>query len=127
MAATSRRIARATEASQWREQFAPLVRDENIAAVNAVDRDGRIIASSLPEICGQEAQPRIMAPQLERVFAGRTQFIRPFAADPKLVAAQPFLGTRPLAWVETPIRDESGKVVVALGVATYVDRDFEAS
>ena len=67
-----------------------------------------------------------MAPQLAQVFAGRTQFIRPYAADPRLVAAQPFLGTRPLAWVETPVRDASGSVVAALGFATYVDRDFES-
>jgi eukaryotic-like serine/threonine-protein kinase len=114
------------EVEEWRAQFAPLVRDDNVAAVNAVDRDGRIIASSLPEICGLQAQPRLMAPQLKQVFAGRTQFIRPYAADAGLVAALPFLGSRPLAWVETPIRDDSGNVVAALGVATYVDRDFES-
>ena len=67
-----------------------------------------------------------MAPQLKQVFAGRTQFIRPYAADAGLVAALPFLGSRPLAWVETPIRDDSGNVVAALGIATYVDRDFES-
>ena len=67
-----------------------------------------------------------MAPQLAQVFAGRTQFIRPYAADSRLVAAQPFLGTRPLAWVETPVRDATGNVVAALGFATYVDRDFES-
>ena len=117
---------RSAEAAEWRAQFATLIRDENVAAVNAVDRDGRIIGSSLPEICGLQAQPRIMAPQLKQVLAGRTQFIRPFAADSGLVAALPFLGTRPLAWVETPIRDDSGNVVAALGIATYVDRDFES-
>ena len=59
-----------------------------------------------------------------QVFGGRTQFIRPFAADPlQLVAAQPFLGTRPLAWVETPVRDAAGTVVAALGFAIYVDTD----
>ena len=103
-----------------------LLRDENIAAVNAVDRDGRIIASSLPEICGLHAQPRTMAPQLAQVFAGRTHFIRPYVADSRLVAAQPFLGTRPLAWIETPVRDAAGNVVAALGFASYVDRDFES-
>ena len=102
------------------------VRDENIAAVNAVDREGRIIASSLPEICGLRAQPRTIAPQLAQVFAGRTQFIRPYAADSRLVAAQPFLGKHPLAWVETPVRDAAGNAVAALGFASYVDRDFES-
>jgi len=114
------------EVAEWRALFSPLLRDENIAAVNAVNRRGRIIASSLPEGCGQEAQSRIMAPQLAQVFAGRTQFIRPFAADSRLVAAQPFLGTRPLAWVETPVRDAAGTVIASLGIATYVDRDFES-
>ena len=49
-----------------------------------------------------------MAPQLTQVFAGRTQFVRPYAADSGFVAAQPFLGARPLAWVESPVRDGSG-------------------
>ena len=119
--------ARATKSPQWRAHVRRRsCRRESVAAVNAVDRKGRIIASTMPEICGPQAQPRIMAPQLAQVFAGRTQFIRPFAADPRLVAAQPFLGARPLAWVETPVRDAAGNVVAALGIATYVDRDFES-
>lgn len=117
---------RSDDVAQWSALFAPLLRDENVAGVNAVDRDGRIFASSLPEICGLQAQPRTMAPQLAQVFAGRTQFIRPFAADSRLVAARPFLGTRPLAWIETPVRDAAGNVVAALGFASYVDRDFES-
>ncbi len=117
---------RGSEVAAWRGALTPLLRGENIVAVNAVDRDRRIIASSLAEICGLRAQPRTMAPQIAQVFAGRTQFIRPYAADPRLVAAQPFLGTRPLAWVETPVRDADGSVVAALGFASYVDRDFES-
>ena len=117
---------RSAEVAEWRGLFAPLLRDENVAAVNAVDREGRIIASTLLDICGLQAQPRTMAPQLAQVFAGRTQFIRPFAADSRLVAAQPFLGARPLAWVETPARDGAGTVIAALGFASYVDRDFES-
>jgi len=119
-------LCRSAQAAEWQTLFVPLVRDDNIAAVNAVDRDGRIIASTLPEACGLQAQPRAIAPQLAQVFGGRTQFIRPYAADARLVAAQPFLGSRPLAWVETPARDAIGNVVAALGFASYVDRDFES-
>ncbi len=117
---------RSAEVIEWRALLAPLLRDENIAAVNVMDREGRIIASSLPGICGLQAQPRTMAPQLAQVFAGRTQFIRPYAADSRLVAAQPFLGKRPLAWIETPVRDAMGNVAAAVGFASYVDRDFES-
>ncbi|MEP7329948.1 MAG: protein kinase, partial [Betaproteobacteria bacterium] len=67
---------------------------------------------------------RNAAPSLAQVFAGRTQFIRPFSADTQLVAAQPFRNARPLAWVETPIRDHNGKVVAAMGFGWFVDRDF---
>lgn len=111
--------------AEWRRLLATLLRDEGIVAVNAVDRRGRIIASTLDGACGLVARTRTAAPQLAQVFEGRTQFIRPFAADPELVAAQPFLGHRPLAWVETPVRDKNGSVSVALGFATYVDKDFE--
>ena len=114
------------EVAQWRAHVAAMMQAESAAAANAVDRKGLIIASTITESCGASAQPRIMAPQLAQVFAGRTQFIRPFAADARLVAAQPFLGARPLAWVETPVRDAAGNVVAALGIASYVDRDFES-
>jgi hypothetical protein len=42
---------RGYEVAEWRARLSSLLRDENIAAVNAVDRDGRIIASTLPAIC----------------------------------------------------------------------------
>lgn len=114
------------EVAQWQVRMSAMMRAESAAAVNAVDRKGLIIASTLPEICGAAAQPRLVAPQLAQVFDGRTQFIRPFATDPRLVAARPFLGTRRLAWVETPVRDGGGNVVAALGIASFVDRDFES-
>jgi serine/threonine-protein kinase len=114
------------DAQAWRALLAPVLRDERVVAANAVVRSGQIIASTLAANCGSRAQPRTAAPALDQVFLGRTQFIRPFAADPDLVAAQPFLGDRPLAWVETPVRDASGTVVAALGFATYVDGDFQS-
>jgi serine/threonine-protein kinase len=126
--AHSRRIAShcaSEEVAEWRARASAMMQAESAAAVNAVDREGVIIASTIEQNCGLSAQPRIQAPQLAQVFAGRTQFIRPFAADPRLVAAQPFLGSRALAWVETPVRDASGNVVAALGIASFVDRDFE--
>ncbi len=110
---------------EWRTLVAPIERDEGVVAANAVDRSGRIIASTLDVSCGLPVEPRREAPQLSRVFEGHTQFIRPFAADPRLVAAQPFLGARPLAWIETPVRDDKGAIVAALGFASYVDTDFE--
>ncbi len=119
-------ICKSGESDDWRALLAPLLRDEGVVAINAVDRSGRIIASTLDGTCGLRVRPRTAAPQLTQVFAGETQFIRPFAADPLLVAAQPFLGTRPLAWVETPVRSAAGTIVAALGFATYVDKDFES-
>jgi len=119
-------LCRSPDGVAWRELFTNIVRDDGVAAVNAVNRNGRIIASTLPELCGLQAQPRTGAPALAQVFAGRTQFIRPFSTDTQLVAAQPFRNARPLAWVETPVRDASGTVVAALGFATYVDRDFDS-
>ena len=119
-------LCRGADADTWRALLAPILRDERIVAANAVVRGGGIVASTLAATCGSRAQPRTAAPSLEQVFAGRTQFVRPFAEDRSLVAAQPFLGARPLAWVETPVRDASGAVVAALGFATYVDGDFQS-
>ena len=117
-------LCRSGAGDEWRALLAPILRDEGIVAANAVDRDGRVIASTLEGTCGLHVQTRIAAPRLAEVFGGHIQFIRPFTTDPLLVAAQPFLGTRPLAWIETPVRDEAGTAVAALGFATYVDTDF---
>ena len=119
-------VCRGDTDAEWRRLLAPILRDEGVVAVNAVDRRGRIIASTLDGTCGSPVRARTEAPQLAQVFEGHTQFIRPFAADSQLVAAQPFLGKRPLAWVETPVRDATGAVAAALGFATYVDADFES-
>lgn len=110
-------LCRSAQAAEWQTLFVPLVRDDNIAAVNAVDRDGRIIASTLPEACGLQAQPRAIAPQLAQVFGGRTQFIRPYAADARLVAAQPFLGSRPHATRSATSSPRSGSRVTSIAIS----------
>jgi tRNA A-37 threonylcarbamoyl transferase component Bud32 len=119
-------LCRDVPGRDWLAAVAPLQRDEGVVAANAVDRSGRIIASTQEAACGIFAQPRSAAPQLADVFAGRTQFVRPFASDAQLVAAQPYLDARPLAWVETPVHDDSGAVVAALGVARFVDTSFQS-
>jgi len=114
------------EIAQWRELVRPFAELEGLAAINAIDRSGRIVASTLDGTCGQSAQARISAPRLAEVLAGRTQFIRPFAQDPLLVAAPPFLRDRPLAWVEAPVHDDQGTVIAALGFARFIDSEFQA-
>ena len=79
------KLCRSPEVAEWRALFAPHLRDENIVAVNAVDRDGRIIASTLPELvrpAGAAAQdgaaaragvrrPHAIHPALRRRLAAR--------------------------------------------------------
>ena len=63
-------LCRSPDVAAWRDAFALLLRDEGVVAVNAVDRDGRIFASTLTDVCGLHAQPRTVAPQMARCSAG---------------------------------------------------------
>lgn len=111
---------------KWREMVRPLAELENLVAVNAIDLTGHIVASTLDGTCGQSAQARISAPRLADVMGGHTQFLRPFARDPLLVAAPPFLRERPLAWIEVPVRDDRDVIIGAVGFAVFVDTEFQS-
>jgi serine/threonine-protein kinase len=107
-------------------QIAPFVSQEEAAAVNLVARDGTIIAALHDEYCGLSVAKGEFFRQLEPVFAGRTVFVRPFLERDRVGEAGPVPFAKPLVWVETPVRGETGQVIAALGFGRLADARFGA-
>lgn len=105
-------------------QIAPFVALEEAVAVNLIARDGAIIASLHDEYCGLSVAKGGFARRLEPVFAGRTLFVQPFEERERVGADVKVPFDRPLVWIETPVRDEAGRVIAALGFGRLADARF---
>lgn len=109
------------------EQLDEALAGTGTVGFNLVDRSGRIIASKFREYCGLRIAAPVRETGLETVFRGGARFLRPLVDAGRLEqppARSPL--ERPLVWVETPVRDASGGVVAALGVAQYAHAQFAA-
>ena len=105
-------------------QIAPFVALEEAVAVNLTGRDGAIIAALNDAYCGLSIARSEFATRLAPVFAGRTVFVRPFDERDRVGPQSKVPFDRPLVWVETPVRDESGEVIAALGFGRLADSRF---
>lgn len=94
---------------------------------NLVDRSGRIIASKFREYCGLAVSARAIEQELVSVFRGETRFLRPYRDAERLarLPANPPLA-RPLVWIETPVQNDAGRILAALGVGLYAHEQFAA-
>lgn len=96
-------------------------------AFNVVDRSGRIVASKFREYCGLQLVARAFEQGLAPVFRGETRFLHPLHDAERLVqppAAAPL--ERALVWIETPVQNDAGRIVAALGVGQYAEEQFAA-
>ena len=94
---------------------------------NVVDRSERIIASKFPSYCGLKINAELFARELVPVFNGDTVFTRPYGDDDRLDNPSSDLPlTRPAIWIETPVFDDAGNVIAALGVGRYAHEQFAA-
>lgn len=94
---------------------------------NVVDRSQRIIASKFPAYCGLQLNAELFARELVPVFSGETLFTRPYADADRLAEPAddlPLVG--PAIWIETPVRDDDGNIIAALGVGRYAHEQFAA-
>jgi serine/threonine-protein kinase len=94
---------------------------------NVVDRAGRLIASKFREYCGLQVSTFAFEQGLAPVFRGETRFLRPYRDAERLARppANPPL-ERPLVWVETPVLNDAGRIIAALGVGQYAHEQFAA-
>ena len=112
----------------------PLVEqvDEGLAgtgavAFNLVDSSGRIIASSFREYCGLRYRSADLEEDLAPIFQGKTLLLAPHDDAVRLEPAPqvPSL-ERPIVKVRTPVRDDTGTIIAALGVSHYAHEQFSA-
>ncbi|MGE0355545.1 MAG: serine/threonine-protein kinase [Burkholderiales bacterium] len=107
-------------------KIAPFVALEEAVAVNLIGRDGAIIAALNDAYCGLSVAKSEFAARIMPVFEGRTVFVRPFDEAERLGPAARVPFDRPLVWVETPVRDEAGHVIAALGFGRLADSRFSS-
>ena len=106
------------------EEIAPYAALEEAVTFNLTRVDGTIIASNHGEYCGKRIESKEFLERVKPVFEGRTVFIRPFLESERVPGVAPPRITRPLVWVETPVRDDAGRVVAVLGFARVAEARF---
>jgi len=106
------------------DEIAPYVVLEEAVTFNLTLPDGTVIASNHDAYCGHRVRSREFAERLAPVFEGRTVFVRPFLERERVPGVVPPLFEQPLVWVKTPVRDEQGRVVAALGFGRLAEVRF---
>ena len=103
--------------------LAPLLADRENVAANAVDREGRIIATRFEPYEGRRVGPAVLA-DLAGVFKGESRFVSPRVESEFVPRATSSALPRSVAWFAAPVRDAGGKVIAAFELGTYADGRF---
>ena len=106
------------------DEIAPYAVLEEAVTFNLTLPGGAIIASNHDAYCGRQLRSREFGERLTPVFQGRTVFVRPFLESERVPDVVPPLFEGPLVWVKTPVRDERGEVVAALGFGRAAEVRF---
>ncbi|MGQ0509441.1 MAG: serine/threonine protein kinase [Betaproteobacteria bacterium] len=108
------------------EVLRPLLRDIGDSTFNVVLPSGRLVATRFPEYCGLNVTADRFLPQLVAVFRGESRFIRPFRDADRVAAPRQLREGAAFGWIATPVRDDSGNVLAALGIAEPADGTWSA-
>lgn len=106
------------------ETIAPYAQYEEIAAFNLISRDGTILASSHPALCGRRVASAEFVTVLAPAFSGRTVFIRPWPEADRVGGVEGSTLSGLLTWVETPVNGPGGETVAALGFGRQAETGF---
>jgi tRNA A-37 threonylcarbamoyl transferase component Bud32 len=117
-------VCRSPARHELLDQIRPFVALEEAVAVNLVARDGAIIAALHDDYCGLTVAKGDFERRLAPVFSGRTVFVRPFTEAERVGSGNRVPFDRPLVWVETPVRGDSGEVIAALGFGRLAEDRF---
>lgn len=111
------------ENSELAALLAPALKAQGAAAFHLVDRSGRILATSFARNCGARIKAASFRERLDDVFDGKSRFVRPYPGAERLGELRGE-SERPIAWIETPVRDAAGRVVAALGIGMDAGRQL---
>lgn len=112
------------EALELSRALQPFFKSEESVAFHVITPGGRIAASVAGGACGRQIANEEFFASLAPVFKGQTRFIRPYAdgkALPRWTEAGP---SRPVIWIEAPIRTADGAIIASLGFGKYADDQF---
>lgn len=98
-------------------------RDGSAAVAQVVDPRGRIVSSQHADDIGRHVLNDLMT-RWTPVFKGETRFIPPVREETRPLPPEPSGSDRPLVWVVAPVRNETGGIIAALGVAYPAKRAF---
>jgi len=105
------------------DALAPFFVDRDSVAINAVDREGRIIATRVESHVGARVGPSVLA-DLVPVFKGETRFISPRPENERIPEVRKSAYDRPIAWFASPVRGPDGRFIAALELGLYADTRF---
>ncbi len=105
------------------DALAPFFVDRDSVAINAVDREGRIIATRVEGHIGARVGPSVLA-DLVPVFKGETRFISPRPEKERIPEVRKSAYDRPIAWFASPVRASDGRIIAALELGLYADTRF---
>jgi eukaryotic-like serine/threonine-protein kinase len=95
----------------------PTLKEAGSMAFNVIDPGGRIVATQFREYSGQRISSGTFMAELGRVFKGEVHFIRPYPELHRMGEIAGAAFTRPVLWIEAPVRNARGEVIAALGFA----------
>jgi serine/threonine-protein kinase len=114
-------------ASPARTQFvtalAPFFVDRDSVAINAVDRQGRIIATRIESHIGARVGASLLA-DLVPVFKGETRFVSPRPESERIPEVKRSAYDRPIVWFAAPVRGPDGGIIAALELGLHADARF---
>lgn len=102
----------------------PMLKEAGSMAFNVIDTGGRIVATQFREYSGQRISSGTFMAELGRVLEGEVHFIRPYPEQHRMGEIAGAAFTRPVLWIEAPVRNARGEVIAALGFAHYADGQF---
>ena len=117
-------LCRSDSASKLRELLRPALSEEHFITFNVIDRSGRVVAAYDPAQCGKRVSTRDFLSRVERVFGGRTAFVRPMHEIDRLPETSDHSIADPLLWIAAPVLDMQGRAIAALAFAERATGEF---
>ena len=118
------RFCRMVEAQGLANALQPSFKLEESVAFHVITPAGRIVASSAGGTCGRDIAGEEFFASIAPVFRGDSRFVRPYAGAKALPRWTPHSASRPIIWIEAPIRAGDGTIIASLGFGKYASEHF---